>query len=180
MHAQADAIESGTDGPRGWQVALMTGGTLAALALMVATLGWNAGRGRGAASDRPVAGGAEAADLTAPPGGEATTSAGSRAAASDVIIYIVASQDEAEVARAVTVAEWHRGPAPVDKTLLYADAVVVRSPEEEAAVRGAIADADGIRAGLGLSPITVIDLREPSRVAPSPQRGRSREGAPVE
>ena len=84
--------------------------------------------------------------------------ASARTPSDDLTVYMVGTQ--AEATRVMeTIAEGNRLLDQLGKPPFNADVMVVTSTTEEEAVLRGNADADNIRASMGLSPITMIDLR---------------------
>jgi hypothetical protein len=78
---------------------------------------------------------------------------------SELTVYIVGSQAEA-VSLMDTIRAGDRVLEQFGKPPFNAEVIVVTSAAEEEEILRANADAENIRAGMGLPPITVIDLRE--------------------
>lgn len=100
---------------------------------------------------------------TAPQSGVESTAGGVQPGAaapraSDVTVYMVGSQAEAERLTGA-IDDGNRILDQFGKPVLNAGVVVITSAAEEEAILRANADTDAIRAGTGLPPMKVIDLR---------------------
>jgi hypothetical protein len=104
MQAQTQVREIGTDGPRGLHLALMTCGTVAAVALVGAALAWSPSRDGEARGGGAMGSNIASEQVDNPAAAHAVASAGqmehpATTAPAPMLVYVVATPEQAEVVR---------------------------------------------------------------------------------